>query len=97
MLRFRHSPLRTQVSTFSPFSLDLISLSRLAFGESAPSSSVLVVLRMTSPSSKSRLSREEKGKDIVNTPSPGGYFSANGSPLDEFDLIHRDAMWDTET
>ncbi|XP_013633243.1 PREDICTED: uncharacterized protein At3g60930, chloroplastic-like [Brassica oleracea var. oleracea] len=41
--------------------------------------------------SKSRLSREGKGKDVVTSPSP-----ASGSPLDEFDLIHRDALRDTE-
>ncbi|KAH0886063.1 LOW QUALITY PROTEIN: hypothetical protein HID58_062159, partial [Brassica napus] len=39
----------------------------------------------------SRLSREGKGKDVVTSPSP-----ASGSPLDEFDLIHRDALRDTE-
>ncbi|KAH0862118.1 hypothetical protein HID58_079329, partial [Brassica napus] len=41
--------------------------------------------------SKSRLSREEKGKDVATSPSP-----ASGSPLDEFDLINRDALRDTE-
>ncbi|KAG2249012.1 hypothetical protein Bca4012_087659 [Brassica carinata] len=51
---------------------------------------------MTSTTPKSRLSREEKGKDIVTTPSPTKDLTANGSPLDEFDLIHRDAMRDTE-
>ena len=45
---------------------------------------------------KSRLSRKEKGKNIANTPSPAKDLTANGSPLDEFDLIHRDAMRDTE-
>ena len=56
----------------------------------------LVVLRMTSTPLKSRLSREEKGKDIATTPSPTKDLTANGSPLDEFDLIHRDVMRDTE-
>ncbi|KAF3557595.1 hypothetical protein F2Q69_00016595 [Brassica cretica] len=41
--------------------------------------------------SKRRLSREEKGKDGTTSPSP-----VSGSPLDEFDLIHRDALRDTE-
>ena len=45
---------------------------------------------------KSRLSREEKGKDIATTPSPTNDVTVNGSPLDKFDLIHRDALWDTE-
>ena len=44
--------------------------------------------------SKSRLSREEKGKDIADSSSPAR--DANGNPLDEFDLIHRDALRDTE-
>ena len=44
----------------------------------------------------SRLSREEKGKDIATSPSPTRDVTANGSPLDEFDLIHRDALRDTE-
>ncbi|KAF3519401.1 hypothetical protein DY000_02058454 [Brassica cretica] len=39
---------------------------------------------------RSRLSREEKGKDIADSPSP------TSSPLDDFDLIHRDALRDTE-
>ena len=45
---------------------------------------------------RSRLSREEKGKDIADSPSPTRDASATGSPLDDFDLIHRDALWDTE-
>ncbi|KAF3499595.1 hypothetical protein F2Q69_00043129 [Brassica cretica] len=40
---------------------------------------------------RSRLSREEKGKDIADSPSPTRDASATGSPLDDFDLIHRDA------
>ncbi|KAF2563823.1 hypothetical protein F2Q70_00015256 [Brassica cretica] len=44
---------------------------------------------------RSRLSREEKGKDIATSPSPTRDVTANGSPLDEFDLIHRDALRDT--
>lgn len=43
--------------------------------------------------SKSRLSREEKGKDIADSSSPAK--DANGNPLDEFELIHRDALRDT--
>ena len=44
--------------------------------------------------SKNRLSREEKGKDIAAPSSPAR--DADGSPLDEFDVIHRDALRDTE-
>ncbi|KAF3516559.1 hypothetical protein DY000_02059278 [Brassica cretica] len=44
--------------------------------------------------SRSRLSREEKGKDIATPSSPAR--DANGNPLDEFELIHRDALRDTE-
>ena len=40
--------------------------------------------------------REEKGKDIADSPSPTRDVSAIGSPLDDFDLIHRDALRDTE-
>ncbi|KAG5382606.1 hypothetical protein IGI04_034076, partial [Brassica rapa subsp. trilocularis] len=42
----------------------------------------------------SRLSREEKGKDIADSPSPAK--DTDGNPLDEFELIHRDALRDTE-
>ena len=42
------------------------------------------------------MSREEKGKDIADSPSPTRDVSAIGSPLDDFDLIHRDALRDTE-
>ena len=42
------------------------------------------------------MSREEKGKDIADSPSPTRDASATGSPLDDFDLIHRDALRDTE-
>ncbi|WZZ25180.1 hypothetical protein YC2023_008581 [Brassica napus] len=45
---------------------------------------------------RSRLSREEKGKDIADSPSPTRDVSAPCSPLDDFDLIHRDALRDTE-
>ncbi|XP_013726582.1 meiosis-specific protein ASY2-like [Brassica napus] len=45
---------------------------------------------------RSRLSREEKGKDVADSPSPTRDVSATGSPLDDFDLIHRDALRDTE-
>ena len=47
-------------------------------------------------SSRGRLSREDKGKAIATTPGPTEDRTANGSPLDEFDLVHRDAMRDTE-
>ncbi|KAF2536686.1 hypothetical protein F2Q68_00022152 [Brassica cretica] len=36
------------------------------------------------------------GKDIADSPSPTRDVSATGSPLDDFDLIHRDALRDTE-
>ncbi|KAF3599918.1 hypothetical protein F2Q69_00033803 [Brassica cretica] len=45
---------------------------------------------------RSRLSREEKGKDIADSPSPTRDVSATDSPLDDFDLIHRDALRDME-
>ncbi|XP_013633110.1 PREDICTED: uncharacterized protein At3g60930, chloroplastic-like [Brassica oleracea var. oleracea] len=45
---------------------------------------------------RSRLLREEKGKDIADSPSPTRDVSAPGSPLDDFDSIHRDALRDTE-
>ena len=44
--------------------------------------------------SKNRLSREEKGKDVATPSSPAR--NADGSLLDEFDIIHRDALRDTE-
>ncbi|KAF2602460.1 hypothetical protein F2Q70_00026107 [Brassica cretica] len=37
-----------------------------------------------------------KGKDIADSPSPTRDVSATCSPLDDFDLIHRDALRDTE-
>ncbi|KAF2538005.1 hypothetical protein F2Q68_00019733 [Brassica cretica] len=45
---------------------------------------------------ESRLSREVKGKGIADSPSPTRDASATDSPLDDFDLIHRDALRDTE-
>ncbi|KAF2531116.1 hypothetical protein F2Q70_00031931 [Brassica cretica] len=45
---------------------------------------------------RSRLSREEKGKGIGDSPNPIRVASATDSPLDDFDLIHRDALRDTE-
>ncbi|KAF3532797.1 hypothetical protein DY000_02043330 [Brassica cretica] len=45
---------------------------------------------------ESRLSREEKGKGISDSPSSTRDASATDSPLDDFDLIHRDALRDTE-
>ena len=47
-------------------------------------------------SPKSRLSREEKGKAVATTPSPTKDMVAHGSPLDEFNLIHHNALRDTE-
>lgn len=44
---------------------------------------------------KTRLSREEKGKAVAISPDPTKDITANGSPLDDFDLVHRDAMRDT--
>ncbi|KAG2328183.1 hypothetical protein Bca52824_010911 [Brassica carinata] len=44
---------------------------------------------------KGRLSREEKGKAVATVSSPDKDVTANGSPLEDFDLIHRDAMRDT--
>ncbi|KAH0878251.1 hypothetical protein HID58_065645, partial [Brassica napus] len=46
---------------------------------------------------RSRLSREEKGKGIADSPSPIRDASATDRPLDDFDLIHRDALRDTES
>ncbi|KAL0699796.1 hypothetical protein Bca4012_055918 [Brassica carinata] len=43
----------------------------------------------------SRLSREEKGKAVAIPSSPVEDTTARGSPLDDFSLIHRDAMRDT--
>ncbi|KAF2578289.1 hypothetical protein F2Q68_00005925 [Brassica cretica] len=45
---------------------------------------------------RSRLSREEKGKGVADSPSPIRVAFATDSPLDDFDLIHRDALRDTE-
>ncbi|KAF3553721.1 hypothetical protein F2Q69_00014273 [Brassica cretica] len=44
--------------------------------------------------SGNRLSREEKGKDIAASSSPAR--DADGGPLDEFNIIHCDALRDTE-
>lgn len=44
--------------------------------------------------SKGRLSREEKGKSTAASSSPAR--DADGGPPDEFDVIHRDALRDTE-
>ncbi|KAJ4900740.1 Uncharacterized protein Rs2_14691 [Raphanus sativus] len=43
-----------------------------------------------------RLSREEKGKSISTDPTPTGGDSGDESPLEEFSLLHRDAMRDTD-
>lgn len=40
---------------------------------------------------ESRLTREEKGKAAVDPSSPTADLTANGSPLDEFSLLHRNA------
>ncbi|KAF3555617.1 hypothetical protein F2Q69_00011926 [Brassica cretica] len=45
---------------------------------------------------RSQLSCEEKGKGIATSPSLTRDVTTNGSPLDELDLIHRDALRDTE-
>ncbi|KAF3608550.1 hypothetical protein DY000_02046188 [Brassica cretica] len=45
---------------------------------------------------RSRLLREEKGKGIADSPSLIRDASTTDSPLDDFDLIHRDALRDTE-
>ncbi|KAL0854694.1 hypothetical protein Bca101_059846 [Brassica carinata] len=45
---------------------------------------------------KSRPSREEKGKAVAVLLDPTKGVTASGSPLDDFDLVHRDAMRDTE-
>lgn len=44
---------------------------------------------------KDRLSREEKGKAVATASSLDKDVTANGSPLEDFELIHRDAMRDT--
>ncbi|KAG2328704.1 hypothetical protein Bca52824_011432 [Brassica carinata] len=46
-------------------------------------------------SPRNRLSREEKGKAVAIPSSPTEDTTARGSPLDDFSLIHRDAMRDT--
>lgn len=45
---------------------------------------------------KDRLSREEKGKAVASSGPSDDDVTANGSPLDEFSLLHRDAMRDTD-
>lgn len=42
-----------------------------------------------------RLSREEKGKFLADAPEREGEDPGSGSPLDEFSLLHRDALRDT--
>ncbi|KAH0863400.1 LOW QUALITY PROTEIN: hypothetical protein HID58_080611, partial [Brassica napus] len=43
-----------------------------------------------------RLSREEKGKGVADSPSPTRDEQVADSPLDDFDLIHRDALRDSD-
>ncbi|KAH0897518.1 hypothetical protein HID58_047086, partial [Brassica napus] len=43
-----------------------------------------------------RLSREEKGKGVADSPSPTRDERVADSPLDDFDLIHRDALRDLD-
>ncbi|KAH0894148.1 hypothetical protein HID58_056577, partial [Brassica napus] len=45
---------------------------------------------------RGRLSREEKGKGVADSPSPTRDERAADSPLDDFDLIHRDALRDLD-
>ena len=45
---------------------------------------------------RSRLSREEKGKGVADSPSPIRDARATDSPLDDFDLIHRDALRESD-
>ncbi|KAF3494376.1 hypothetical protein DY000_02053866 [Brassica cretica] len=45
---------------------------------------------------RSRLSREEKGKGAADSPSPIRDARATDSPLDDFNLIHRDALRDSD-
>ena len=45
---------------------------------------------------RGRLSREEKGKGVADSPSPTRYERVADSPLDDFDLIHRDALRDLD-
>ncbi|KAH0872262.1 hypothetical protein HID58_069624 [Brassica napus] len=45
---------------------------------------------------RSRLSREEKGKGVADSPSPTRDEQVADSPLDNFDLIHRDALRDSD-
>ncbi|KAH0879363.1 hypothetical protein HID58_066757 [Brassica napus] len=45
---------------------------------------------------RSRLSREEKGKGVADSPSPTRDEQVADSPLDDFDLIHRDALRDSD-
>ena len=44
-------------------------------------------------SSRGRLSREQKGKAVASSPSPAR--DPDGTPIEDFDLIHREAMMDT--
>ena len=45
---------------------------------------------------RGRLSREEKGKGVADSPSPTRDERVADSPLDDFDLIHRDALRDLD-
>ncbi|KAH0899486.1 hypothetical protein HID58_049054 [Brassica napus] len=45
---------------------------------------------------RGRLSREEKGKGVADSPSPTRDERVADSPLDDFDLIHRDSLRDLD-
>ena len=44
---------------------------------------------------RERLSREQKGKAVATVSDPARDVMGNGSPLENFSLIHRDAMMNT--
>lgn len=52
----------------------------------------LFVRLVDTMTSGKRLSREEKGKSIATASVATGGDSGDGSPLEEFSLLHRDAM-----
>ncbi|KAF2531115.1 hypothetical protein F2Q70_00031932 [Brassica cretica] len=64
--------------------------------ESLPFAFVIPFFRFRNMPPRSRLSREEKGKGVADSPSTIRVALATNSPLDDFDLIHRDALRDTE-
>lgn len=52
------------------------------------------VRRVKNISPSNMLSREHKGKSVAIKSSPDRDQSGNGSPLDNFSLIHHDALKD---